>query len=402
MGVGLSIKGRYRGTPRTLLSSAGAMVRTWAGEELIDLAVHEGDDQGYLGIQLHPAAEAIELRVEGESVEVSAKTSTAGPGYHAWVCELLDALRAAGIEWMKDEAHNDETGYFESRDYAALEQEMLLWLRGLATVMRQKEESGNAGFHVSMATDHTFEHDGAIATPLGPRDADWLRRVEEDPRAGIDIFPWWEQGRGAGYELGRALALIWTEVRFRPPLWTDETRTLNEVLQRLARAHALDPKLDYPWRTWTELLTHAGVEAPQSVRPREDQRPPLGYRRRPVRKHMGGFSIQIPGEFAEQLTDDGWRMWCGDKTIWATVFRSRDPERVALPEGDPPAGRPITLDTLPSELLSRAAWELSEEDDAFRLDVEIAAKARLLLLTILFDEYDDIEWAVEIASTVQG
>lgn len=379
------------------------MVRTWAGDDLIDLDVHEGDEQAYLGVHLHPAAEPVELRIEQGRVEISAKTSTAGPGYHAWVCELLDALHAAGITWIEDDEHDDETGYFKERDFAALQQQMLLWLGSLAGVMRESAAEGNGGFQVSLAMDYTYEHDGAIATPLGPRDLEWLKRTEDDPRQRIDIFPWWDEGRGAGYELGRALSLIWTEVRFRVPLTADEKRTVADVLNRLSRAHALDPTRDYPWRAWAELLEHTGsldaIAPAVIVRARDDRRAPLGYRRRSVRKSLGGFTIQIPGEFAEELSDNDWSMWCGDRTVWATSFRARDPERLALLEGDGPSGTPVTLRT---ELLSRAAWELSEQDDAYKLVAELAGKGKLLLLTILFDRRDDLDWAIQTASSVRG
>src|SRR5690606_3968705 len=55
----------------------------------------------------------------------------------------------------------------------------------------------------------------ALATPLGPRDEAWRAAVAARPEAGLDALPWATEGLGAAHRLGRALSLIWHEVRFR-------------------------------------------------------------------------------------------------------------------------------------------------------------------------------------------
>jgi hypothetical protein len=128
----------------------------------------------YLG--LHPSAEDVELTLPGErAVRVCAKTSTTGPGYHAYLCELLDAFgHAMGISWQAPtEEDLDETGYFHARDIAALDAEFLAWLKGLAGALLEREKEGGSGFAISMATDVRFDDDAFMTTPVGPRSVDW-------------------------------------------------------------------------------------------------------------------------------------------------------------------------------------------------------------------------------------
>ena len=100
----------------------------------------------------------------------------------------------------------------------------------------------------------------AIATSLGPRDDAWLGGSRRRLALAIDVTPWWADATDARYLLNRALCLMWTEVRWRPPADDDERHVHEEVLRLLARAFPLDPSLDYPWRAWHELVRFRGVD----------------------------------------------------------------------------------------------------------------------------------------------
>ena len=55
---------------------------------------------------------------EDDMLVIQAKTNSAGPGYHAYVCELIDGI---GIAPARVE---DESGYFETRDFDTLKRFM--------------------------------------------------------------------------------------------------------------------------------------------------------------------------------------------------------------------------------------------------------------------------------------
>ena len=111
-----------------------------------------------------------------------------------------------------------------------------------------------------------------------------------------------------------------------PPLSDDEGELTDEIAADLEMAYSLDPTGDLPWREWAELLgiieadrdgrTVQGIEPEVKAEvfrlaAASSASPALGYRRLPVRVSVGGgWSIEIPGVFAEGVSEDG-RTWYG-------------------------------------------------------------------------------------------
>ena len=306
MGVGLYLTGRCRATgddPEAWLDRVQSWLEEHAGEPLESARLgQDGEDRPSVLVNLHPCAEDVEIAVpEPGRVVVSAKTSTVGPGYHAFLCDLLHRLgEAMDIDWDAPEDESgtgDETGYFHTGDPRALEDEFLEWLRGVAKLITDGLEQDYQWMMISMAIGHHYHHHGPLVTPMGPRDVRWLEAVAEDSIRGIDLFPWWPAGIGAPFYLGRALARLWRDVRWRAPLTDDEGRLLMDVHLDLARAYRLDASLAYPWREWRELMESieahfgyvemAGDDLEAEVRRRaaeigpEASVPLIGYRRRP-------------------------------------------------------------------------------------------------------------------------
>ena len=110
-------------------------------------------------------------------------------------------------------------------------------------------------------------------------------------------------------------------MRWRDPLTEHEAELMEAVLRHLDSAYSLDPDLKYPWPEWSEILEYLGSEYEQAdlVREMADQTEdklhlPLGYRRRDVRKNLGGgWSIVIPGDFVEEL-EEGQTFLAFDET----------------------------------------------------------------------------------------
>src|SRR5262245_17591410 len=132
MGVELYLTGRC-GRSRNALEPIAATVRERCAETLVD-AQDGSDRDGHPAwfAQLHPAAAAVEFIDQGDGrLAVSAKTSTAGAGYHQYVCDLLRELGTAhAIAWdppAPDRDTGDETGYFHGGDRDGIEREMFVW-----------------------------------------------------------------------------------------------------------------------------------------------------------------------------------------------------------------------------------------------------------------------------------
>lgn len=408
MGLGL-----YLATTTTLenpLDAIESYLTKHAGELVESMERAEGE----LAACLHPAAEPVELSWDGERLLFRAKTSTVGPGYHVYLCQLLDSLARVLVgSWgpgdEDDEASGDETEYFRTRDHAALEREMLSWLRAVTGVMTESIEDGGRAVAISLPTDVTFEVDGAWATPLGPRSAAWVDAVREDPRTGIDLFPWWSSGTNAEHWRGRALSRMWTNVRWREPTDEGEAELLRRVDEELTRAYELSPALPLPWAEWAEILEwlDEGARA-EAARARAADTPSIGYRRRPVRVSLtGGWSVRIPGAMATSFDEEG--TWCGfmpGRTVWMTAFDVGNAEERALSAeatlpSRTPGGDPLDLPPPFDDCAHRATLSNTDEGD-LTLTLELACPHRLALFTFVLEDDDDLAWAREVAASIQG
>jgi hypothetical protein len=327
-----------------------------------------------LMVNLHPAAPEASVQAgEGGRVSLVAPTSAAGPGYHTFVTSLARRLATElSIDWGAGgpaEAVGDaaldapvrlalagapppETrspGFLERQ---AVERLYLGWLGAELAAARETRRRGGPGVQLELRPGVQFSFDGAIATVLGPRDDAWLERAIGDPRVAINVTPWWADATDARYLLNRALCLLWTEVRWRPPIDPVEQALLDEVARLLWQAFPLDPSLAYPWREWGELLELRGVDEPAAtslVRDRSPSvpadQPLVGYRRRPVKVVHEGWRLEVPGSFAERRGAEEW--WGGEASRSVTL--------AAVPTGT--AGGPMPAEAF----LQQVAGDLGRE-----------------------------------------
>ena len=103
--------------------------------------------------------------------------------------------------------------------------------------MRNARQRSSAGVQVGTPPGTRYTFEGAIATPLGPRDDAWLESAVADPRVAIEITPWWLDATDGRYLLNRALALMWLEVRWRKPAVEGEAERLEDVHRLLSKAY---------------------------------------------------------------------------------------------------------------------------------------------------------------------
>lgn len=404
-----SILLRGRAVSADPLAALEPALQLWRGAPgPLDTRIERGtDEQGrpMLAIAIHPAAEPLRvIDLGGGGVAIEAITGTAGPGYHQHVCaRIAGAVAATGITIEHVE---DESGYYESRDRAALERAFLQWLRPTAMEILSLHARGFRGLQLSLPEGTIVEHPGICATPLGPRDHAWLVEVSRHPRHGIDALPWWDEGEGAPMLRGAALAAMWIDVRWRKPIVERERALVSRVVDWLERALALDPEGPHPWREHSELYEILGEESLRATRThlRASNLPPaapIGYRRAPVRVSLGGgWSMRIPGELAEEWEQRGaWTGWDARRSIWFTSLEaqgSADAEATlaGLPEleGD---GDLLALERGGIRALAR--FETGEEDGRVitTMRAHAAFRSHAAVGTIVLERASDREWALE-------
>ncbi len=442
MGVGLMLSGTYGNADNLPPEECLEQIASWleGHEEEPLMLCHIGidqDDLPALFLQIHPCAEDIEIAIPapGEML-VAAKTSTAGPGYHIHVCDLLNRLgEQFGIEWApnedEDEDENeigDDTGYLLHGNAEKVRDEMLSWLGTLSRVIVDSINNDEAQIHmVSMPLNYGYPGNDAILTPLGPRTAEWFRAVIDDPEKGVAFFPWWDEGVGASFFLGRALTRMWQEVRWRTPITEDEGELLMDVHLDLERAHHLDPQADFPWREWREILEYLNdyfgyaefqrePELESEIQRQAERMPAdqalIGYRRGAVEAMLtGGWRLTIPGEMAETWESNGetWSAWHGGRTIWFTSwsFCGETEERVKahaiLQTREWPEGGEH-FDYADGPLVGRASLVPYEEDGQalWNLHGYVAVDGKLAQCNIYVQSECDIAWAMDVWKSLKN
>jgi hypothetical protein len=386
-----------------------ADVEAWLRAEYADMVRATSrrtlaDGGARLQASLHPAAPDVVLEASDTGVvTVTALTSVVGPGYHRFIGRILERLGLElSIAWTRDDPADITFG-----DRAAVERAYLAWLGPTLVAARTSVSLGERGVHVGMPDGTWYTTDAAIATVLGPRDAAWLEAAIADPRVAVDITPWWADATDGRYLLNRALALMWLDVRWRPPVGDDEATLLDEVHRLLSRAFPIEPGLPYPWHAWAELVENRGIrdgmarQVADRAAAAAPPATPLGYRRDQVTITHAGWALEIPGGFAERRTAEEW--WGGGNGRSITL---------AAVETGGDAG-PLS----PAAFLDQVASDLGTDALTHR-DGNVVGRARMTTdsssgvevgvvegysavtgsgaaIRILFDDPEDWRWALD-------
>ncbi|MGF1581932.1 MAG: hypothetical protein ACFCD0_21615 [Gemmataceae bacterium] len=346
MGIDLALTGRYDTnqyiSPIDWLRAAQRWLQTNASNSIGGQGVgknHEDHDTLFIASYIDMQTE-FSIPQEG-MVHFSGRTSSVGPGYHAHLVDLCKQLATdTGVTW---EEINDETGYFETGHFQNVQENMLGWLGNLAAAVAERLDEDYQELRVCMGFNYSFPNEEGVLTPLGPRQTQWWKAVAENPRTGSDFFAWFEQGLGANYHLGRALWLMWNDIRWREPFDDDEKALWAQTYDALKKAYELDPTMELPWREWSELFDFVGskdYDLWDTVGDRADDIDPderlIGYRRSSVKAILpNGWTATILGETQERWEDDG-RWFISDDYShagWITLLSAHEGNTITPEEG---------------------------------------------------------------------
>jgi len=419
--VGLNLLGRLRpGASEGVLPRIEAWVHRECAGNLVAVR-YETDALGrpFLFLQLHPLSRGTRIVDLGDHrLQVVADTAPVGPGYHVYHCSLLKKLASAlGITWEAgnhERGTGDPTGFFDTGDEMALYRAVLSWFQEQAVA--KLVEANDSGRNVSLLLPEGVEYVTAdpVATPMGPKSLAWLELVAARPMHAIPIFPWWEPGDAARAMLSRAIGQMWMDVRWRTPLTKGEHGLMLEVVSLLEAVHAAEPTLDLPWREWSEIYRYLGASGPivQEVAAHADlvTGPLIGYRRGMVRRRvMGGWSLEVPGSFAEKWEDRStWVGWEDGRSVWLTCFANRTgkaptiPPQLALGDASTTWGEVLEYQTervLGSALLDRSIDEDGEK--TWQLATRSAVAGHLAVATICFVHDEERNWALQAWRSIQ-
>jgi len=365
-----------------------------------------GDDTLY--VCLFPVEENVLFTLEDHSLVCSAKTSTAGPGYHAYMVRFLDVLSSKlGIAWRPEEdEEGDETGYFQTRDFRALQDSMQTFLGMLSRTCLKLAEDGAGVQTLGMPLGFMPKHDGFAASATGVWPREFFERLsaggDDHDEASRAYFPWWDEGLTASNLRAFGLVRCWMDVRWVIPE-SDEERWLYEsVLECFDAARRLDHGLSLPEPDITELRElldpNAELDAPYPKG--------IGYLRGLMKRPLpGGWTVELPGYYSSELEQDGGVQvyWFADRTVRGSSISFVAPEgntaRDALGVGGSEAYQsPLQLRA--SHLAGAMTCRWSGDDDCFVLQAQVAKRDGLCIVTFWFKDEADRAWAEATAATV--
>ncbi|MEX1104276.1 MAG: hypothetical protein WED87_08495 [Dehalococcoidia bacterium] len=352
-----------------------------------------------LRVVLHPATPDLILTADDSGiVRAFAETVSGGPGYHRFVGRVLERLGTElNIDW--DESSAD----LAFADRPEVETAYLAWLGPALAQVRNARQRSSAGVQIGTPPGTRYTFEGAIATSLGPRDDAWLEAAVADPRIAIEITPWWLDATDGRYLLNRALALMWLEVRWRKAAVEGEAERLDDVHRLLSKAYPVEPGLAYPWHDWAELITFGGYEdgMTRQVHARtklEPAGPPIGYRRDPVSISHEGWTVEIPGDFAERRTEEEW--WGGGAgrsiTLAATDTGSMAGHAFLAQVAGDLGGEALTHQAGPVVGRARITSDDASGVAVGVLDGYSAINGSGAAIRIVFDDPNDWQWALEL------
>ncbi|MCL1791445.1 MAG: hypothetical protein FWG40_08900 [Peptococcaceae bacterium] len=367
------------------------------------------DDSGFR-LRLVPFEEEICGTWKNDQLCIHARTSSAGPGYHAYLVDVLDRL---GISPQKVE---DETGYYSNLDYDLLQQSMAQWLRKVSKQVLELNTSGRySNIAISLITGNVPENTGHLACcPLGHYDHDFFSETLTGNPRGADFFIWWNKTRDSSFYKNTALYLLWCEINWLPPETNLEKETIAATQACLAQAYALQPDIDLPGTTWLELARL--TEDDSMVRKlskrfggREGNNHPLiGYNHGLISHNICGWRATFSGKMHFDCEEDGLVWWSDNRTIRAhslmVQWKEDTPQNsdVLLQSAigkKEYAPFPLRNNAI-SACLQHTVTQGKNGEPLYQTALTAAHENELLTLALYYEKLADRDWAISICKTV--
>jgi hypothetical protein len=287
------------------------IAQTWAARRGLAPLLYgvARDEAAY--ISFFPPCGTIEFKTADDRISFDVKTSVGGPGFHAALITLCDAIaESTPLRWRWD-AGGDETGFASHRDRSALEKAFVDQFEAFCDNYRRTPGSEDRSFLLNLPTDLAFGKFNGVATPMGPLS---LRHfTENDPSLGerreLAIFPWWDDALNDKFWRRLVQTMLWSEVE-----WRAARSPWEKYVRDVTIYGAKQTKLSEEFAN-----AAAEFEALQSI---EDFTPPsaegIGWRRRERGYYLPGpWRLIMPGYYIDQIEDDGSTtcVWFGDEEV---------------------------------------------------------------------------------------
>lgn len=387
------------------------------------VSVYDRGEQ--MEVSLFPFEENVYVTFDKSTVTISAKTNSAGPGYHAHVVAMIDDLAAKTGLKVTASSVEDETGYYANRDFSALQDSMFDWLEALSyNVLQQFRNSDYTGLSICMPLEITPATEDHFASyPLGYLNEGYFDRVINAKQSGdrqekkavcSQFFIWWDQPMDAAFYKKCALATMWADIQWVPPHDDAETALYDSALACLEKAYEREPHRLYPAQEWMELAalredTALSAALTERFGPRDlEYVSDLGFMRGNVNcLFANGWRLARPGAMRYEF--DEANVWWDDKrTIRASVIT------VAPKSGGTVDNQALLADVGQDEdyvpydglknkdIAAKIMHKPTKEDgeDVFLMCLLAAYNNQLLILSVYYENPEEKSWAESVCASI--
>ncbi|MCL2711400.1 MAG: hypothetical protein FWE95_11020 [Planctomycetaceae bacterium] len=358
-------------------------------------------------VTLVPFEEEVYGSWEDGGLRIEAKTNSAGPGYHAYLVDLLDELSVAPTEI------EDETGYYSNRDFRSLQNEMGDWLKGLSKhLLEMPNDCTNLAISlpVDFCVPDSSEH--FTRCPLGYFDRKFFERSQSGEPVGPEFFLWWNQPQDALFFRNVALRLIWCKINWLSPQTEEEHKIIAATLDCLEQAYTLESCLDYPAAEWIELAQLTGNKSlVQTLYSRygDSKKACLGYQRGNVRQNVCGWSFARSGRMHSDYEEDGGLvLWDDNRTIRLSSISAQLNEDIAnkseyllhsITENDKDCESFSLCNPKIAACVQHSQIEENGEP-LYQTRLVAALDEQLLIMSLYYVDMADRDWAIDVCASV--
>lgn len=395
-----------------VLEKIAASVSAYAKEKGIDALSYLTLGQESMVIGLHPAEEEMHFYVESGYLVCSAKTSSVGPGYHAFVVELLETVeKKCGFNWdwnNEKMGFEDECGYYEHKNYQLLQETMCYHLQVLARFFINRQSEGK--FNISLSLDLRIEHDCFAISPMGPWDKEFFQEIDRLELSEIHtkadkFFAWWNKDMDALFWKNVGMVWMWTEIKWQPPI-DQQAMTyplLLTTLECFEKARELsDGDMQFPEEEIKEIEILLSVN--DYFIPKQGL---VGFYRLNRRMPLtGNWSILLPGYFYEAKEEDESRAsyFHKDRSIFAHSFFDPSGEIPEFPADEEIDNQSLGVFTFEKDTCVGKATLIRapESEGGYQILIcHAAAPGSVCTVTLAMDHDEDFDWAIETFKSIE-
>jgi hypothetical protein len=307
-------------------------------DDLLGKMISYQQVQHRLYVSLHPAAETIELVWHPSgTLAVSVKTSSAGPGFHAHLVDLLEAAgREIGLDWdWRDPEGGDESSYAILRDFGDLQDQMAGFCRDLGQMVSDFRRQRPKHLSLNMPVGFGRVECPEVVTPLGPVAWDWFEETRDSTgrelaRRCRTFLPWWSRRPDAEFWRKTGMAIAWTQLPYRRPVFPEERQAYELVQGCFRRARQIDPDVSIDEELWTEIADLVDVPAGSDGQWQPPRAGRVGYLRTDLHRPATGlWTVRLPGYYPWRYEDVGGEVvfWFDQRTIRLSSLEVKTAQR---------------------------------------------------------------------------